>query len=134
MYTFLVPIILDASVACALAIGERPAPRVSAIAAQLFAAPPLVPACFPAELEKALFAAVRAKRLSAERAREAVQAMLARVEVRPQPEPAPFLQNHGLTANDETYLALAVAEGAALATLDRKLAKAARKEGVRVLP
>lgn len=128
------PIILDASVACALAIGERPAPRVAAIAERLFAAPPLVPECFPGELEKALFAAVRAGRLSAARAHKAKAQMLARVMVRAAPEPAPFLQNHGLTANDETYLALAVAERGALATLDRKLAKAARREGVAVLP
>jgi predicted nucleic acid-binding protein len=128
------PIILDASVACALAIGERPAPRVAAIADQLFAQPPLVPACFPGEMEKALSAAVRAGRLSAATAHDAKARMLARIELRPAPDPAPFLQNHGLTPNDETYLALAVAEGGTLATLDRKLAKAARKEGVAVLP
>jgi predicted nucleic acid-binding protein len=128
------PIILDASVACALAIGERPAPHVAAIAAQLFAQAPLVPACFPGELEKALFAAVRAGRIAAAAAHEARVRMLDRVHVRPAPDPAPYLQNHGLTPNDETYLALAVAEGGALATLDRKLAKAARKEGVAVLP
>lgn len=40
---------------------------------------------------------------------------------------------HLLTAYDASYLALALNRSAALATLDRKLAHAARKEGVAVL-
>lgn len=40
---------------------------------------------------------------------------------------------HGLSAYDATYLALSVNRSAPLATLDRKLAAAARKEGVTVL-
>jgi predicted nucleic acid-binding protein len=41
--------------------------------------------------------------------------------------------NHGLSAYDAVYLALALNRSAPLATLDRKLAAAARKEGVTVL-
>jgi predicted nucleic acid-binding protein len=41
--------------------------------------------------------------------------------------------NHGLSAYDAAYLALALNRSAPLATLDRKLAAAARKEGVTVL-
>ncbi|GGG16492.1 MULTISPECIES: type II toxin-antitoxin system VapC family toxin [Rhizobium] len=41
--------------------------------------------------------------------------------------------NHGLSAYDAAYLALALNRTAPLATLDRKLAAAARKEGVPVL-
>ena len=40
---------------------------------------------------------------------------------------------HGLTAYDSAYLALVVGAGAALATLDRKLAAAARHENVPLL-
>jgi predicted nucleic acid-binding protein len=40
---------------------------------------------------------------------------------------------HQLSAYDAAYLALAVAESAALATLDRKLAAAARRENIAVL-
>ena len=40
---------------------------------------------------------------------------------------------HGLTGYDAAYLALAIAEGQPLATLDRRLAAAARAEGVAVL-
>ena len=39
---------------------------------------------------------------------------------------------HGLTFYDAAYLALAIAEGAPLATLDKALAKAATREGVEV--
>ena len=39
---------------------------------------------------------------------------------------------HGLTAYDATYLELAMRRAAQLATLDRKLAEAARATGVRV--
>ncbi len=39
---------------------------------------------------------------------------------------------HGLTAYDAAYLELAVREGAALATLDRALAAAAKAEGLQV--
>ncbi|MBP1852854.1 type II toxin-antitoxin system VapC family toxin [Rhizobium halophytocola] len=41
--------------------------------------------------------------------------------------------NHGLSAYDATYLALSLNREAPLATLDRKLTAAARKEGVTVL-
>ncbi|WP_190237727.1 type II toxin-antitoxin system VapC family toxin [Rhizobium sp. R634] len=41
--------------------------------------------------------------------------------------------NHGLSAYDAAYLTLALNRSVALATLDRKLATAARKEGVTVL-
>lgn len=40
---------------------------------------------------------------------------------------------HALSAYDATYLALAGNRGVAIATLDRKLAAAARKEGIVVL-
>jgi predicted nucleic acid-binding protein len=40
---------------------------------------------------------------------------------------------HALSAYDATYLALAGNRGVAIATLDRKLAAAARKEGIAVL-
>jgi predicted nucleic acid-binding protein len=40
---------------------------------------------------------------------------------------------HTLSAYDATYLALAISRGLSLATLDRKLAAAARKEGVAIL-
>jgi predicted nucleic acid-binding protein len=41
--------------------------------------------------------------------------------------------HHGLSAYDAAYLALAINRGIPLATLDRKLATAARKEGTSVL-
>lgn len=41
--------------------------------------------------------------------------------------------NHTLSAYDAAYLALAINRNVSLATLDRKLAGAARKEGVAVL-
>ncbi|WP_430256837.1 type II toxin-antitoxin system VapC family toxin [Neorhizobium sp. DAR64872/K0K18] len=41
--------------------------------------------------------------------------------------------NHTLSAYDAAYLALAINRNISLATLDRKLASAARKEGVTVL-
>jgi predicted nucleic acid-binding protein len=41
--------------------------------------------------------------------------------------------SHSLSAYDAAYLALAINRSAPLATLDRKLASAARKEGVTVL-
>ncbi|TIT25048.1 MAG: type II toxin-antitoxin system VapC family toxin, partial [Mesorhizobium sp.] len=43
------------------------------------------------------------------------------------------LASHGLSAYDATYLALAIETELPLATLDRKLALAARRQGIRIL-
>lgn len=44
-----------------------------------------------------------------------------------------FADDHGLSAYDAAYLALAVDEALPLASLDKKLAAAAREQGVPVL-
>lgn len=84
----------------------------------------IAPSCYPVECAKALSAA----------------AAKGRAAVAPLAEPAlddvvaPLIEDHRLTANDERYLRLAKARGAPLASLDRKLRKAARLEGLAVLP
>lgn len=101
----------------ALALG-RPAPEGLA-GARLIA-----PSCFASECAKALKAA----------------AIKGRAPVAALSDPqiddgsAPLIEDHGLTENDERYLRLAKARGAMLASLDRKLRKAARLEGLFVLP
>lgn len=101
----------------ALALGRAPP---EGLAGARLIAPP----CYPAECAKALAAAAKAGRSPV--------ALL--------PEPAieeatvPLIEDHRLTANDEHYLRLAKASGAALASLDRKLRKAARLEGLAVIP
>ena len=47
----------------------------------------------------------------------------------PDEEPA-LARTHGLTAYDASYLALAIRDGCALASLDRRLNEAAAAEGV----
>lgn len=101
----------------ALALGRAPPEDVAD--ARLIA-----PSCYPVECAKALAAA----------------AAKGRAPVAPLAEPAlddaaaPLIEDHRLTENDERYLRLAKARCAALASLDRELRKAARLEGLAVLP
>jgi len=56
-----------------------------------------------------------------------------RIVTTPSPDDDPILtlaERHGLTAYDASYLALAIERRMPLATLDRKLAEAAGREGV----
>lgn len=109
--------VLDASLAVALALGRAPPDGLAGAA--LFA-----PSCFAAECAKALAAA-------AAKGRTPVADLL---QPAMDDAAAPLIEDHRLTPNDERYLRLAKARGATLASLDRKLRKAARLEGLTVIP
>ena len=110
-------VVLDASLAVALALGRAPPEE---LAGARLTAPP----CFAAECAKALAAAARKGRTPV--------AALSQPEI--DDARAPLIEDHRLTENDERYLRLAKARGAMLASLDRKLRRAARLEGLAVIP
>jgi predicted nucleic acid-binding protein len=108
---------------------------VDAFSGATLGAPALI--CW--EIANALHAKTRRGHLpSHERAEHLVTFELLGIEVEPAPESevlirvAQLADRTGLTIYDASYLDLGLASGAELATIDRKLAVAARAEGVTV--
>lgn len=129
--------VVDASIAAAWMLPDEQTSATDAVLERLTAAPALVPSLFWHEARSLFLTAERRGRFAAGGA----QAAMLRLRLLP-------LEDHGsgndrvvlelaaaeaLTAYDAAYLALAVAESAALATLDRKLAAAARRQWVPLL-
>ena len=96
-----------------------------------------VPAHFHLEVGNGLLTGLRRGRLTPDQARTAIVALGAMpIEVDPDTssrafsESWPLAARHGLTTYDAAYLALAIRRLLPLATLDERLASAARAEGV----
>lgn len=128
--------VLDNSVLVAWAFDED-SDYANAVGASLAQSEALVPALWPLEFANTLLVAQRRGRLteaSANRIRDHLLA-LGIVVV---PDYAPrvltevlsLARQHGLSAYDGSYLDLAIREGVPLATLDTRLADAARRAGV----
>ena len=98
----------------------------------------LTPAIWWYELRNTLVVGERRLRLNIH-ASEQFLAALGSFDIRVHPLPAnaeplfELARRHKLSFYDAAYLALAIAEGAPLATLDKALAKAAEREGVELL-
>lgn len=130
---------LDASTALAWCFPDESSDRADAVLKALEGAPVLVPAVWSLEIANALLVGERQKRLR----RPEVLRFLTLLESLPivediQPVAArvhnvlPIAREFGLSAYDAAYLELAARRGAALATLDTKLEKAAQRAGVAV--
>lgn len=133
------PLVLDNSIVIAWALGE-PSPQAESVIASLAHARAIVPSLWPLEVANALVTAERRGRISEghllqlrdliaelpiEVAGQTTQRVLGDV--------LQLARAHGLSAYDAAYLELAIRCGGALASLDNRLAEAARAAGVAVV-
>ena len=130
-------LVIDASVALAGVFGDERHGTAWQVVERLRDAPAWVPAHFHLEVGNGLLTGLRRGRLTADQTRTAVVALGALpIEVdldtpsRAFNECWPLAANHGLTTYDAAYLELAIRRGLPLATLDERLAHAARAAGV----
>ena len=125
--------------AAAIVLPDEPEPS-SSIQQHMFAGPLIAPAHWPVEIGNSLLQAIRRGRPSLDATPAAIARLTAlRVSISAPREPLVrtndivFAQGHGLTLYDAAYLLLASDHGAALASNDRDLIRAARALGVPVL-
>lgn len=130
-------LVIDASVALAWVFGDEQHDAAWQVVERLQEGPAWVPAHFHLEVGNGLLSGLRRGRLTADQARTAIVALGALpIEVdldtpgRAFSESWPLAAQHGLTTYDAAYLELAIRRGLPLATLDERLASAARVEGV----
>ena len=126
--------VTDASVAAAWVLPDEEAALADIALDRLVEETANVPSVFWHELRNLLLTAERRGRIDGGYA-DASMARLRRFPIRRPGEPndhevMALARNHGLTAYDASYLALAVREDCALASLDRRLNEAAAAEGV----
>lgn len=131
-------IVIDASMTAAVVMPDEPDPPKTVLA-RIYAASLIAPAHWPAEIDNALLMAMRRKRItSEERLRLFERVHLLDVDVAAN---APvtmwtstltLADDHKLTFYDAAYLQLAIARGAALASNDDDLTKAARLHDIEV--
>ncbi|HEY1780852.1 MAG TPA: type II toxin-antitoxin system VapC family toxin [Roseiarcus sp.] len=126
-------IVVDASVAAAWLLPEEDSEAAETLIAALSRRSP-VPSLFWHELRNVLVMAERRGRIAAGEA-AAAMVRLRRLPLEDAGAGADgailaLATARGLTAYDATYLALAQERGLPLATLDQRLARAARQEGV----
>jgi predicted nucleic acid-binding protein len=130
-------VVLDASTALAWCFPDEASDRADVVLLALEGQTVLVPAVWSLEIANALLVGERQKRLR----QPEVLRFLTLLESLPVVEDTqtaaervrnvlPIAREFGLSAYDGAYLELAVRRGAALATLDARLAKAARSAGV----
>ena len=132
--------VLDGSVALAWCFEDETSPRADQVLDRLAADEAIVPVIWPAEVGNALLAGERRKRISAAGVSRSL-ALLGSLNIRldptdPQTRVAEWVslaRSQKLSVYDAAYLAVAISEGIPLATLDRALAGAARRTGVRLL-
>lgn len=130
--------VLDASCALAWCFEDEQSPVSERALDLLGSEPALVPSLWPHEIANVLVVAERRGRVS-----EAVASrfadLLGRLPITVDPDPADVLRladvarRRELSAYDAAYLALAGRHGLPLATLDDRLAEAARASGVELL-
>jgi predicted nucleic acid-binding protein len=130
-------VVLDASTALAWCFPDEASEDADAVLVAIEGAAVLVPAVWSLEIANALLVGERQKRLR----QPEILRFLTLLESLPIAEDTqtaadrvrnvlPIAREFGVSAYDGAYLELAVRRGAALATLDGKLAKAARAAGV----
>ena len=128
------PLVLDASVAASWFFEDENHPASSRTWTLLRSDDALVPAHWWFEVRNTLLVGERRGRSTAQRTDFAID-RLARMTIAHAAYPADadvfaLARKHQLTFYDAAYLELAAREGLALATLDKRLAEAARREGV----
>ncbi len=126
--------VIDASVAAAWVLPDEEATLADIALDRLADETAEVTSLFWHELRNLLLTAERRGRIGDGYA-DASMARLRRFPIRRPSEPDDYevmalARSHGLTAYDASYLALAIREACALASLDRRLNEAAAAEGV----
>ena len=126
--------VADASMVAAWLMPDEQSPETDALLDLLREAPALVPDLLRHEIRSLFLAAVKRQRVRESFLPWAMQRFnqLPLRQMGPGDDHAvlTLARVHELSAYDAAYLALAITEGAALATLDRKLAAAARSENI----
>lgn len=130
-------IVIDASAALSLVFPDEVETRPAGLSRLLEQEQTFAPAIWPLEVANAIASAVKKQRIS----KQDILPILSSFEAMSvQIETAniatvfanvlPLAEKHGLSVYDAAYLDLAIRTGARIATLDRRLATAARAEGV----
>ena len=129
--------VLDASLAAAWFLPDEASDAADRLLADVLANSPVVPSLFRDELRNLLLFAERRNRLTLSDVDEAlVMVSTLPIAVRDAGDDCDVLnlaRKYALTAYDAAYLTLALAERLPLATLDKKLAEAARTEGAALI-
>lgn len=134
-------LVMDGSTALGFLMSDEQAPRaLRALDALERGVPAFVPSHWALEVANGLLVAERRKRLSRADVAEATD-VLSQLPIeaddetgrRATGETTALARQYGLTVYDAAYLELALRRGAALATSDAALAKAARKAGIEVI-
>lgn len=128
------PLVIDSSVAASWGIPDESSPTAADALELVEKVPCEAPSIFWHELRNVLLVSERRGRLTVEetqRALSLVDDVDPTIDSLASHESVMRLaRKHSLTAYDAAYLELALRLGAPLATLDRRLAQAARNEGV----
>ncbi|MGI8418673.1 MAG: type II toxin-antitoxin system VapC family toxin [Nakamurella sp.] len=130
--------VLDTSVAMAWCFEDEATGATEAVLDRLCDEHGVVPAIWPLEVANVLLVAERRSRLSEAQASRFLE-LLAQLPIdvdgsaTDMAGPVAAGRRHTLSSYDASYLMLAERLGLALATLDRPLAKAARKSGVQLM-
>ena len=129
--------VLDASLAASWFLPDEASPATNALLDRLLESEAAAPSLFRHEMRNLMLLAQRRGRMSRAKLRDVI-AVLGAAPVRDcgpgdDAEIVDLAIKHDLTAYDAAYLALALSERLPLATLDKKLAAAARAEQVALL-
>lgn len=133
--------VLDASVTLAWVFDDEARPETDLLMDRILADDVVVPSLWRLEIANALLTALRRGRLTYDVALNRLGDLLGlSIVVADPPDKKATMnafgwgQGYGLSAYDASYLDLAYWKGIPIATLDRKLARAARELGVPVHP
>ena len=133
--------VIDSSVALAWLLPDEQGSTADGLADRLADGAACAPALWPLEVGNALIAAQRRKRLTereTEQLLKTVETLPVDLDTKSTGESFAAVtacaRKLGLTTYDAAYLELAQRRGLPLATLDQRLADAARKVGVPVIP
>lgn len=129
--------VVDASILASFALADERQPRALAVVERLRSETALAPCLLFFQIRNVLLVSERRHRLALEETEELLQ-IIARLPIAidfecDERRLMPLARKHRLTAYDAAYLELALREGAALATLDAELERAARAEGVAIV-
>lgn len=129
--------VVDASILASFALADERQPRALSAVERLRSETALAPCLLFFEIRNVLLVSERRHRLALKETEELLQ-VIARLPIAidfgcDERRLMPLARKHRLTAYDAAYLELALREGAALATLDAELERAARAEGVAII-
>lgn len=132
--------VLDCSVTMAWCFEDESAPGAEKALDALGSGEAVVPSLWPLEVANALLAAERRKQLTEAQSRRFIE-MVRELPIvvdeggaqRGMNEILALARERGLSAYDAAYLEVAMREGLPIATLDRELAKTAKRSGIAIL-